>query len=1030
MTVRALFDELVDLAPEDRAVYLHRHCDDEARRLEVMQLLRSHDQLEPTFLQPIRWLGGLSPRDSVGATAGPYTLVKPLARGGMSTVYLGRRDDGRYDSDVAIKVLELGSGITATQIEHERRSLASLQHPNITKLLDAGELPGGEPYLVMELVDGKRLDEYCRDKALTPREVVRIFLQVCGAVEAAHRSAILHRDLKPSNILVTAAGDVKLLDFGLARPLRRASTTTVGMRWMTPAYASPEQVRGESLTTSSDVYSLGVVLWEAVTGGLPYRTERHDAFALTQAITNGELRSVRDLEPLLGPDLAAVLAMAVHHDRHRRYQSVEQLREDLVRVLESRPVAARPDTLGYRARRFVQRQALPVSLATIAVLAVAVAVILTIANGRAAARQAAATRRLLYAAEMRFAVQAFEAGSVSIMQSLLARNEPRKGEEDIRGIEWYLLRNLEPDASVVLPMTSVVNGVAWSPDERWVGTAANDGGIALWNPATGEREALLGTHDGKAWAVAFSGDGQWLASVASDGLLRMWRTDDRRLALEVRAHQSAARAVAFSPDSGTIVTGGDDGLVTVRDIATPNEVRMLSTGAAFIRSVDVSPDGRLIAAAADGGRALVWSRQRTLPDHVFQASAQHITGVRFTPSSRELVSSSLGGSILLWNLETGRLRESDHVNEGMMEAVAVARDGELVLGGHGPWVTWWRTRDWEPQHRKAAHDGRVTAMALSPTSGRLVTAGSDSRVKFWDLDKAATLPSLVGHRDGAWSVRFSTDGQQLASASNDGTVRLWDAETGALLRTLDTGPLSAKGVAFADSNRTIFSAPRGGRVVGWRTSTGEQIAEFSYHTGQVYEVAVSPDGSLLVAGGEDGTASICDIESGRRLFALTHESRVRGVAFSTDGTLVGTASEDGTAGIWRVSDGRRLATLRAHGESVYSVSFSPDGQTIATSGTDRTIRFWDARTFVETQVLTGHGDRVWSVAFSPDGRRVASASNDATVRIWDVDTGRELVALKGPMTWRSVTFSPDGEKLAASNASGGISLWLAPRNGR
>ena len=995
---RALFDEVVDLPHEQRVAFLDARCADPSCRLEVLQLLSWHDQVDDDFLQPVGWVEGVAPRDHSGETAGAYSLVAPLARGGMATVYRGRRADGRFESDVAVKVLDPGSGITAAQIDQERRALAILQHPNITRLIDAGELATGEPFLVMELVDGQPLDAYCRLHGLAPRAIVRLFLQVCAAVDAAHRTATLHRDLKPSNILVTPAGHVKLLDFGIARRIDPAPAASLGPSWMTAGYASPEQVRGDALTTGSDIYSLGVILSELIAH--PSR------------------------------DLAAVIAKARHADAGQRYAYVDQLVDDLKCLLEARPVSARKYTPAYRAQRFLTRNAVPSVLAGVAGIAVAVTVGMRISHGQEAERLAGATRRLLYAAEMRLAAQAFEAGSPSITRTLLERHLPAAGQEDIRGIEWYLLRHLQPQAAAALPITSEVNGVAWSPDDRWLATAANDGAITLWNPDSGQREAVLGTHAGKAWSVAFSSDGRSLASVGTDGFLRVWRVTDRTLSFEVVAHRVAARAVAFFPDSRQIVTGGDDGAVSVRDLASPNASRALSTEAGYVRSVDVSPDGRRIAATTDDGRILVWSGTGTTPDRVLRGGARYVTRVRFASNSQDVVSASLDGSILLWNLITGRLRASDHVDEGMMEAVAVTRDGQTVIGGHGPWVTFWRTDDWEIQRQQAAHDGRVTAMSLSTSGRRLATTGSDIQVKVWDLRTPASLPAVLGHQGDAWSIAFSSDSTRLASAGNDGALHVWDAVSGAQLQTIATGPASAKGVTFGAQGHVLFGAPRGGEVLGWDLASGSIVARLSHHSQQVYKVALSPDQSLLASAGEDGTAALWDLTTHRRRAVLPHAHRVRGVAFSADGARVATASEDQTIAIWRAVDGAKMATLRGHTESVFSVAFSPDGTLVATSSADRTIRLWDARTYKEVASLIGHGDRVWSVTFSPDGQRLASASSDSTVRIWDVETRRELVALKGPTAWRDVAFAPDGEKLAASSASGGIWLWHAPRDQR
>ncbi|TAK93742.1 serine/threonine protein kinase, partial [Patescibacteria group bacterium] len=296
---------------------------------------------------------------------GPYRLVSEIGHGGMGTVYLAERD-GDFHQRVAIKVVRglLGAdGLRRFRVE--RQILASLQHPGIAGLLDGGTTPEGMPYLVMEHIEGVRIDDYCDARHLTLAQRVTLFCRVCDAVSAAHRSLVVHRDLKPSNILITADGTPKLLDFGIAKLLTDDDAdpllvTSPSVRALTPEYASPEQIRGLPITTATDVYSLGVLLFELLTGERPHRLGTRTAAELERVICGQEARRPsafveKRLARELEGDLDTIALAALRKESSRRYQSVEQLADDLRRYLDGRPVLARPSTWSYRARRFVQR---------------------------------------------------------------------------------------------------------------------------------------------------------------------------------------------------------------------------------------------------------------------------------------------------------------------------------------------------------------------------------------------------------------------------------------------------------------------------------------------------------------------------------------------------------------------------------------------------------------------------------------------------------------------------------------------------
>jgi len=400
----ALLSHALDLPAGARVDFIRSQAgDDPELRDTALALLAAHRDSEGFLATPAA--------TAVPRVLGPYRLLTLLGAGGMGVVHLAERCDGSFEQQVAIKLLahRFASPEQLRRAEAERRFLARLQHPNIARILDAGSTEDGQPYVVMEHVDGLPIDRYCSNAGLDLRERVSLFGQVLAAVDAAHRALIIHRDLKPANVLVTSAGEVKLLDFGIAKALDDpidGGATGTGMTPLTPRYASPEQLRGEPLTTASDIYSLGLLLFELVTGQLPAAQQRDDTRLLAQRIAESPpTRPSAHLDPQalglagralpnwrrqLSGDLDRVLQKALAAEPERRYFSVAAFAEDLARWSDNRPVLARDGGALYRLGKFGRRHRLPVTAAAAAVLALALG--LAVAASQAHRAQAEAER--------------------------------------------------------------------------------------------------------------------------------------------------------------------------------------------------------------------------------------------------------------------------------------------------------------------------------------------------------------------------------------------------------------------------------------------------------------------------------------------------------------------------------------------------------------------------------------------------------------------------------------------------------------
>ncbi len=320
----------------------------------------------------------------------------------MGAVYLAVRDDAEFHKQVAIKTLkfELDSGAAVARFRHERQILAHLEHPNIARLLDGGTTEQGTPYIVLEYVDGLQLVEWCQQNRLTVDDRLRVFRHVCDAVQYAHRHLIVHRDIKPGNILVTSDGVPKLLDFGIAKLLDTdavagAHTINTSGPMMTPDYVSPEQVRGEPVSTATDVYALGAVLYELLTNTRPHAFHTYDPAEIARVVCETDVRppSAAGHRHLRG-DLDTVVLKAMHKEPSRRYASVTALADDIRRYLEGLPVAARPDTAIYRATKFVRRHRLGVAATAAVVASLAIGVALAVREARIAERRFAQVREL------------------------------------------------------------------------------------------------------------------------------------------------------------------------------------------------------------------------------------------------------------------------------------------------------------------------------------------------------------------------------------------------------------------------------------------------------------------------------------------------------------------------------------------------------------------------------------------------------------------------------------------------------------
>jgi WD40 repeat protein/tRNA A-37 threonylcarbamoyl transferase component Bud32 len=991
----------------------------------------------------------------------------------MGEVYLAQ--DEQLKRKVALKLIKGHATKDILRRFHsERQILANLRHPNIAQLYEAGATANGLPYFVMEYVAGRPINNYVSEQNLSLNDRLRLFRTVCYAVSYAHQNLIIHRDLKPGNILVTAEGQPKLLDFGIAKLLQtdtqQEDTTATMFRALTPQYASPEQVKGESISTASDVYSLGVLFYELLTGQRPYKLKSNAAAEITRAIceqeptrpsavvsgqSSGVSGKERSAEPheqatnqnsgiqnpkLLKGDLDNIILKALRKEPHRRYASVEQFSEDIRRHLEGLPVSAHKDSFGYRATKFVTRNKIAVAAVALIVLTLAGGIIAT-SVGLARARRErtraetgeATNRHLLYAAQMSLAYQAWETANVGRVLDLLEAQVPKHREEDLRGFEWYLLSRLASERSRVLFTSRVKNwAVAFSPKGDRIAVASGDGNARIWDAATSQ---LLNSFDGgcgSLGAIAFSPDGNYLVSGCNDGSALIWDLQKGEMAKRLTAHEGYIDFVDFSLDGRLLATASEDRTVKIWDFAHRTELRTLKGHTSYVISIDFSPDGQTLATASADHTAKLWDVSSGKEIATLKGHSWFVNSVAFSPDGKTVATTGSDGEIKFWDASRHTEAATIHGDGTSQDTLRFSPDGKTIAVSRGDGTVKIfdvATRTLRDVLR--GHTDLAESLAFSPDGTRLVSASTQVRV--WDLTKQPGALALEGHRDVAWQVAFSPEGRTIATASKDGTVRLWNVADGRELASLPHGEW-VNWVAFSPDGGRLATADDDTLVRLWNPATGEKVARLSGHTAVAECATFSPDGKLLASGGKTGEIKLWDAATGQELITLysPNHNLIWSLAFSPDGKYL-VAAEGGLEAlvietghvltVWDVSSRQLLKTLAGHSSDVRAIAFSPDGKLLASGSFDDTIKLWDVTTWEEVATLKTH--KVQGLAFSPDGKRLVSGGRDKTIKIWDVATRQELCTLTTPAAVNAVAFSPDNKVLAVASNDNQVRLWFA-----
>jgi serine/threonine protein kinase/WD40 repeat protein len=1088
MTEASIFAAALEkTTEEERAAYLAQACGGDEKLLHRVQaLLRAYAEPDSVLEPPKREIGTVDYvplTEGPGTVIGPYKLLQQVGEGGFGVVYMAEQEKP-VRRMVALKIIKPGmdSREVIARFESERQALALMDHPNIAKVLDAGATDSGRPFFVMELVKGVRITDFCDTNHLAPEGRLKLFIDVCHAIQHAHHKGVIHRDIKPSNVMVTLHDGVpvvKVIDFGVAKATLQKLTektlfTAYGQMVGTPAYMSPEQAEmsGLDIDTRSDVYSLGVLLYELLTGTTPLESKRlrEAGYAEMQRLIREEepprpsnrLSSLGDsatvlagnrgmdvkrLAQLLAGDLDWAVMKALEKDRSRRYDTPGSLAQDIERYLHREAILARPPSTVYKLRKFVQRNRVAVLTGLLVLAAMLVGTVVATwqaLRANNAEREAAAQRdvaisneqkaranetiaqekthetlaaqeelrKTLYAAEMNLIQAAWESDNIPRIHDLLSAQVPRNGHPDLRGFEWRYWDRISHAEANLLQLPDPFPETPWNQP-----TFARDGvRLAAVIPKNDE-------HELQVWDVT---------------------TGAKRLALALPGAPDRKYIHALSANGERVATIC---AVDSKKNATPFDLRVYDTGAgkelAAISVPGIGPEqSPMLAMNADGSRVLtiVVSVQRPILNLMSPTSTSQLN-VWNVATGKALLTLKLG------SVRPGLTLSSD----GARAAVIVSLDGKGDIRSPHAVKMWEVGTGKELQLFKSSSGDPFAQVVFSP-DGKFLAAGGvafrNEGIWIWDTDTGKEIRAISG-RNVASQICFSPDGKFLASHSRASpTVTLWDVASGqswSVFKGHTSGVIAA---AFDPDSRRLRVVTLDGTIRTWNIPSIEHPSGTSFSSVRFARMAISPDGAriadLPLLGDESNRIEILT-PFGKPVRSIPLPRNNIGpfinvMALNRGGTRLAACwnetDEVSQVRVWDTSNGKVVHSYK--GESRTLLALSPDSGRLAvpfdassknSTGLKRIggVKVIDLTTGQKLQTMSLHSPAdLCTAVFSPDGNRLvtlphifpdSAPPNSATAvgQIWDVAAGKEIARFTSDtLEYNAGAFSPDGALLAAA----------------
>jgi WD40 repeat protein len=1002
----------------------------------------------------------------------------------MGVIYRAR--DLTLNRVVALKLMLAGNFANAREVKRfrtEAEAAARLEHPNIVPIYEFGELEG-RPFLSMRFVEGANLADHLGGKAMNAREAALLMSTLARAIHYAHQRGVLHRDLKPANVLVDSDGQPHVTDFGLAKCLDSNDGLTLsGAMLGSPNYMSPEQAAGhpDRLTTAADIYSLGAILYELLTGRAPFRADT--PLETMRKVMEETPPAPHSIEKSTDRELETICLKCMDKEPERRYGSAEALAEDLERWLRREPIQARPIGVLRRLGKWTRRKprtAALLLLCGMAILAFLVGqTVMSVRLSRANAKVKVANSdltRSLYEVQWRQAddaARADERGEAIARFSRFLRENPNDATAAARLLSLLSSCNFPVLLLPPLLHETPVIAMDFSQVGERLATATSGGTARLWNVESGKLELELPHRSPLIDCLLCGENARRLLTVSSEPKVRLWDLDSHRLLSEFEltswdaSHPwlglIAARdhhLVAINVQSNVInILNADSGSWLQPPLTVPTAISRFAMSAdgskvaigsasqvvlwkigseqplfapvelpAPPQSLCFSDDGRWLACLCQN-KIWVMDTQTGAREPEFPTDAYSIL---FLGRTERLITRSTRAPGLI-DAHTGKDCGSPL---GAPEFNAqwhgdLLFSSENLLSYLPSTLLLLDPATGHPQLEPFIHDGPFCA-ARFRSDGRVVaTASQDRTVRLWSVDMRRTEPLTLSVGGSVYEAQWSPTGARLVTASSltggHGEMRLWDARTGAAFGS--PRPLDDPGYfAQWSSDGTRVATVSEHSAVIWDAQTGRPLSPRLHDGGSMLTFcAFSPDGTLLATAAEDRTVRVWDGHTGKAIGApLVHSYVPLKICFSSDGRRLATGGMDGTIHVWSVPEGKLVLGPLRHSGVCWVAAFSPNSRLLVSASSDRTAQLWDAATGQPTLPAFRHEAPVLWASFSPDGRAVATCTEAGTARVWDTATGQLLAEpMRHPGKVWYVNWSPDGRFLATTCANGSARVWDA-----